>query len=238
MSKLPEWKDLPDWSQTIFIVSVVVVAGVTGVSVPTLLKSTDSTKEEPPKEVPTPTTPNPESQKVELGIYVKNDKDNNPIEDAKVRLEPPNSSPETKKTNEDGYITFTIPKGVKIQVIITKEKFKKTNKTYDDTIDTSKTRTYYLTPETDISSVKPSSSPLLITGTSPPASTSKPYIPPIKPSPIRVTKPAPLASKTSTPKPYITPIKPSPSVIKTAPQENSNNLELALLDRFKIEVFF
>ena len=209
MSKLPEWKDLPDWSQTIFIVSVVVVAGVTGVSVPTLLKSTDSTKEEPPKEIPTPTTPNPESQKVELGIYVKNDKDNNPIEDAKVRLEPPNSSPETKKTNEDGYITFTIPKGVKIQVIITKEKFKKTNKTYDDTIDTSKTRTYYLTPETDISSVKPSSSPLLITGTSPPTSTSKPYIPPIKPS---------------------------PSVIKTAPQENSNNLEMINIIPSEIKV--
>ena len=146
MSKLPEWKDLPDWSQTIFIVSVVVVAGVTGVSVPTLLKSTDSTKEEPPKEVPTPTTPNPESQKVELGIYVKNDKDNNPIEDAKVRLEPPNSPPETKKTNGDGYTTFTIPKGVNIQVIITKEKFRKKETTYNDTIDPTKNKTYYLIP--------------------------------------------------------------------------------------------
>ncbi|MTJ50541.1 hypothetical protein [Dolichospermum sp. UHCC 0259] len=238
MSKLPDWKDLPDWSKTIFIVSVVVVAGVTGVSVPTLLKSTDSTKEEPPKEIPTPTTPNPESQKI--GIYVKNNTNSKPIEGAEVKLEPSHGSPETKKTNEDGYTSFTVLKGVKINVIITKEKFKMKDKIYNEAIDPTENKIYYLTPETDISSVKPSSSSLLITGTSPPTSTPKPsYIPPIKPSPS-VIKTAPLASKTSTPKPsYIPPIKPSPiPVTKPAPPENSNNLELALLDRFTIDVFF
>ncbi len=203
---------------------------------------------ETPKLIPTQVPSNSAIQSVEIKILVINAKDKKPIENAEVKLIVSNGSPDTKNTDDDGYVSFNIPKGVKTRVFITKEKFKMRDKIFNETIDPNEVKIYYLIPDKEISSLKPP-----IVAKEPSSSFKFPIaakesspsfkFPIVAKEPSPSPKPSIVAKEPSpSPKPSIVVKEPSPSpkpsILETAPQETFTNPELTLLDRYRIDIFF
>ncbi|WP_300634351.1 hypothetical protein [Mastigocoleus sp. MO_188.B34] len=90
---------------------------------------------------------NPKKEYLEMKILVLYETNKNPIENVEVKLIVSNGSPATKKTDDNGYVSFIIPKEIGVTLFFRKQGFKNKNKTWNRTIDPERVNIYYLTPE-------------------------------------------------------------------------------------------
>lgn len=161
--KLPKVSKKPKYNNLILLISSLCI--ITPLAVITLVvkfpsneleQNNQNNAEDLTKSIPIIVTPEPTPQLIPFKLLVLNANNNEPVPQASVHLRLSNGSPQTKPTDDDGYVTFNIQQQSEVRVFIKKAGFKSIDKILDRIIDIKEVQPFSLIPEKDISDRVPS----------------------------------------------------------------------------------